>query len=307
MDQLLGLRHPLPRGRATTAASTARGPHARGAPRAGHRRAHAPRGAGDRPGRRRGRGARPARRRRRTASASTSCSSPPGARRSARTCPASTCRSSTACRPSTTPQAPARHAGGRPGCRRSWSSAAATSAWRWPRPSSSGGARRPSSSRPPQPMGDARPDMGALVADGAARPRHRRALRGRGRRASSRATVLDRRRTGRRRPRRARASASAPTRRWPPTPGSSSGAKGADPRRRAPAHHGAGRVGGRRLRRVHATWSPGGPSTSPLGTYANKQGRVAGINIGGGYATFPGRPRHRHHQGLRHSRSPAPG
>jgi NADPH-dependent 2,4-dienoyl-CoA reductase/sulfur reductase-like enzyme len=26
----------------------------------------------------------------------------------------------------------------------------------------------------------------------------------------------------------------------------------------------------------------------PLGTYANKQARVAGINIGGGYATFPG-------------------
>lgn len=27
---------------------------------------------------------------------------------------------------------------------------------------------------------------------------------------------------------------------------------------------------------------------APLGTHANKQGRVAGINIGGGYATFPG-------------------
>lgn len=26
----------------------------------------------------------------------------------------------------------------------------------------------------------------------------------------------------------------------------------------------------------------------PLGTHANKQGRVAGVNIGGGYATFPG-------------------
>jgi NADPH-dependent 2,4-dienoyl-CoA reductase/sulfur reductase-like enzyme len=26
----------------------------------------------------------------------------------------------------------------------------------------------------------------------------------------------------------------------------------------------------------------------PLGTHANKQGRVAGINVGGGYATFPG-------------------
>ena len=32
----------------------------------------------------------------------------------------------------------------------------------------------------------------------------------------------------------------------------------------------------------------GEPVYVPLGTHANKQGRVAGINIGGGYATFPG-------------------
>jgi NADPH-dependent 2,4-dienoyl-CoA reductase/sulfur reductase-like enzyme len=32
----------------------------------------------------------------------------------------------------------------------------------------------------------------------------------------------------------------------------------------------------------------GKPAHIPLGTHANKQGRVAGINIGGGYATFPG-------------------
>lgn len=32
----------------------------------------------------------------------------------------------------------------------------------------------------------------------------------------------------------------------------------------------------------------GRPAYIPLGTHANKQGRVAGINIGGGYATFPG-------------------
>ncbi|GAA2546847.1 FAD-dependent oxidoreductase [Winogradskya consettensis] len=32
----------------------------------------------------------------------------------------------------------------------------------------------------------------------------------------------------------------------------------------------------------------GQPMHAPLGTHANKQGRVAGINIGGGYATFPG-------------------
>src|SRR6185437_10063145 len=30
------------------------------------------------------------------------------------------------------------------------------------------------------------------------------------------------------------------------------------------------------------------PVHVPLGTHANKQGRVVGINIGGGYATFPG-------------------
>lgn len=32
----------------------------------------------------------------------------------------------------------------------------------------------------------------------------------------------------------------------------------------------------------------GAPVAVALGTHANKQGRVAGINIGGGYATFPG-------------------
>ncbi|WP_131741127.1 FAD-dependent oxidoreductase [Actinomadura roseirufa] len=32
----------------------------------------------------------------------------------------------------------------------------------------------------------------------------------------------------------------------------------------------------------------GGPAAIALGTHANKQGRVAGINLGGGYATFPG-------------------
>jgi NADPH-dependent 2,4-dienoyl-CoA reductase/sulfur reductase-like enzyme len=32
----------------------------------------------------------------------------------------------------------------------------------------------------------------------------------------------------------------------------------------------------------------GAPVHVPLGTHANKQGRVVGINVGGGYATFPG-------------------
>ena len=43
----------------------------------------------------------------------------------------------------------------------------------------------------------------------------------------------------------------------------------------------------------------GRPVHVALGTVANKQGRVAGINLGGGYATFPGVRRHRHHQGVR--------
>ena len=56
----------------------------------------------------------------------------------------------------------------------------------------------------------------------------------------------------------------------------------------------------RRMRTdVEGVWSAGDcaekfhlvawrPFAIPLGTHANKEGRVAGINIGGGYATFPG-------------------
>ncbi len=56
----------------------------------------------------------------------------------------------------------------------------------------------------------------------------------------------------------------------------------------------------RRMRTSHpAVWAGGDcaekrhrisgrPVAIPLGTHANKEGRVAGINIGGGYATFPG-------------------
>lgn len=56
----------------------------------------------------------------------------------------------------------------------------------------------------------------------------------------------------------------------------------------------------RRMRtRVEGVWAAGdcvetfhlvsgAPVAVALGTHANKQGRVAGINIGGGYATFPG-------------------
>jgi NADPH-dependent 2,4-dienoyl-CoA reductase/sulfur reductase-like enzyme len=43
----------------------------------------------------------------------------------------------------------------------------------------------------------------------------------------------------------------------------------------------------------------GQPVHVPLGTHANKQGRVAGINLGGGLRHLPGRHRHRGHQGVR--------
>jgi NADPH-dependent 2,4-dienoyl-CoA reductase/sulfur reductase-like enzyme len=60
-----------------------------------------------------------------------------------------------------------------------------------------------------------------------------------------------------------------------------------------------GVVTDRRMRAGDGIWAAGDcvesvhlltgkPVHVPLGTHANKQGRVAGINIGGGYATFPG-------------------
>jgi NADPH-dependent 2,4-dienoyl-CoA reductase/sulfur reductase-like enzyme len=62
---------------------------------------------------------------------------------------------------------------------------------------------------------------------------------------------------------------------------------------------GAIRVNDRMQTEVEAVWAAGDcvqsfhlvsqrPFYVALGTVANKQGRVAGINIGGGYATFPG-------------------
>ena len=43
----------------------------------------------------------------------------------------------------------------------------------------------------------------------------------------------------------------------------------------------------------------GRPRFVPLGTHANKAGKVAGTNLGGGDAAFAGRGRHRHHPGRR--------
>lgn len=62
---------------------------------------------------------------------------------------------------------------------------------------------------------------------------------------------------------------------------------------------GAIRVNGRMQTEVEGVWAAGDcvesfhlvsrkPVHVALGTVANKQGRVAGINLGGGYATFPG-------------------
>ena len=47
----------------------------------------------------------------------------------------------------------------------------------------------------------------------------------------------------------------------------------------------------------------GEPVAIALGTHANKQGRVVGINATGGDATFPGVHRHRGDEGLRRTRS----
>ena len=84
------------------------------------------------------------------------------------------------------------------------------------------------------------------------------------------------------------ASAYAPTPRSPRPPGCPLGPTGAirvDRRMRVPGLPGVWAAGDcvETLHRVS-----GMPVHVPLGTHANKQGRVAGINIGGGYATFAG-------------------
>ena len=89
------------------------------------------------------------------------------------------------------------------------------------------------------------------------------------------------------RPRRARPRRHARTASWPPRPASSTGASGAIV------------VDRRQRTSLDGVWAAGDccesfhlvsgrPVHIALGTVANKQGRVAGINIGGGYATFPG-------------------
>jgi NADPH-dependent 2,4-dienoyl-CoA reductase/sulfur reductase-like enzyme len=58
-----------------------------------------------------------------------------------------------------------------------------------------------------------------------------------------------------------------------------------DRRMRVPGHDGIW-AGGDCVESLHLV--SGEPVSIPLGTHANKQGRVAGINLGGGYATFRG-------------------
>ena len=81
--------------------------------------------------------------------------------------------------------------------------------------------------------------------------------------------------------------ASCRTASWPPTPAST------------PARRGAIRVDRRQRTSHDGVWAAGDCCESyhlvsrrhvhiALGTVANRQARVAGINIGGGYATFPG-------------------
>ena len=83
------------------------------------------------------------------------------------------------------------------------------------------------------------------------------------------------------------ASGCGPTADWPPTPASlSARPAGSSPTGACgPRPPGCGRPGDcvETFHRVSRR-----PVAIALGTHANKQGRVAGINIGGGYATFPG-------------------
>jgi NADPH-dependent 2,4-dienoyl-CoA reductase/sulfur reductase-like enzyme len=68
-------------------------------------------------------------------------------------------------------------------------------------------------------------------------------------------------------------------------PVGTSGALRTDLRMRVPGHDGVWAAGDC-VESVHLV--TGAPVHIPLGTHANKQGRVIGTNIGGGYATFAG-------------------
>ena len=256
----------------------------------------APRGDGHRPRRRRGRVPRPARRRGRPPRLRRAAASPPAARRSGPTCRASTCRSSTACSRSTTPQALLSLAD--EGCRRIVivgggyiglemaeayieRGCTATVVER-----GAAAARRRSTSTSATRVADAMRSHGIDVRCGVAvdgfepggRAHLGRADRGRPRHPRHRcAAALGAGRRGRHR----------------------AGGWRRRARRRPPGTSSAGGV-----------WSAGDCATSThlvtgepvhiaLGTYANKHGRVAGINMAGGDARSRPGARHGDHQAVR--------
>ena len=215
------------------------------------------------------------------------------ARRAGPTCPASTATTSSACRRSTTRAA---LLGGprRERCDKWSSSAAATSVSRWPRRSSTA-ARRSRSSRRRAVMGSLDPDMAARSSRRCVAPRHRRAP-GRGSRGSSPAGSSAT----------AERSADLVVLGLGVTPNAALAAK----RARASESAGSIAVDRRQQTCAEGVWAAGDccrvlPPRQrsrvhiALGTVANQQVRVAGINIGGGYATFPGRRRHRRDEDLR--------
>jgi NADPH-dependent 2,4-dienoyl-CoA reductase/sulfur reductase-like enzyme len=143
--------------------------------------------------------------------------------------------------------------------------------------------------REPEPMSTVDPDIGALV---------RKAMEGLGIEVRSRETVEGLETAG------GKVSAVVTDRGRVPADLVLLGL-GVRPNSRLAADSGLalGRTGGvvtdLRMRAGEGIWAAGDcvetvnlitgqPVHIPLGTHANKQGRVAGINIGGGYATFPG-------------------
>ena len=233
-----------------------------------------------------GRGARPRATTAPSRSASTSCSSAPAPVRSGRTSRASTADSCAACRPSRTAPSSSTTPSG---------AAAATCRRRRRR------LHRARDGRGLRHAGrevDAR--RGGRPRDAHPRPRHGARwspTRSRELGVDVRLGARDRvvRRPGGARPTAARrpptsscsASASSPNTDSPAAAGIELGARGRDPGRPPPADERRGRVGRRRLRRVVPPRQPAAAAHRARHR-RQPQGRVAGINIGGGYATFPG-------------------
>ena len=169
------------------------------------------------------------------------------------------------------------------------SSAAATSGSRWPRPSWRGAPGSPSSTGTPHLMRTLDPDMAELVDEAGPAPtaielrlgvhvdgvRRRHAVHHRRPAPSSAPTSS------------CSASACGPTPSWPTAAGLSSASAAPIRVDRPPADARRRRVRRRRLRRVVPPRQPAAGARRPRHR-GQPTGRVAGINIGGGYATFPG-------------------